>query len=171
MATSTTTQGSHSQLTLQPQEIGQCWIGLIVAGSMAAGPAAAALLVAAPIVTAEEHRLTGMVLLGFALGWALLAVLSVRFSDQPQRWAAAPAAFMSVVGVALLSGSAAVRDVLSWVWPPALFVLVVWMFLRARRDLRSRGARWLLYPVLAVLGIAAIGGGYESVRESLDAKA
>jgi hypothetical protein len=57
------------------------------------------------------------------------------------------------------------------VWPPALFVLVVWMFLRARRALHSRGARWLLYPVLAVLGIAALGGGYETARESLDAKA
>jgi pimeloyl-ACP methyl ester carboxylesterase len=170
MATSTTTQGSRGQLPEQPPETARSRIGLIVAGSVAAGLAAAALLVAAPLVPPEEHRLTGMVLLGFALGWALLAVLSVRFSDQPQRWAAAPAAFMAVLGVALLSGSAAMRDVLNWVWPPALFVLVVWMFLRARRALHSPGARWLLYPVLAVLGIAAIGGGYETVRESLDAR-
>jgi pimeloyl-ACP methyl ester carboxylesterase len=138
---------------------------------MTAGLAAAAVFVAAPFVPVREHTLTGMVLLGFALGWALLAVLSVRFSDQPQRWAAAPAAFMAAVSVALLSGSATVRDLLGWVWPPALLVLAVWMFLRARRALHSRGARWLLYPVLAVLGIAAIGGGYETARESLDAKA
>jgi hypothetical protein len=45
------------------------------------------------------------------------------------------------------------------------------MFRRARRELRSRIGRWLLYPVLAVLMIAAIGGGYQTVRESLDAKA
>lgn len=68
---------------------------MVVAASMAAGLAAAVLLVAAPFAPAEENVLTGMVLLGFALGWALLAVLSVRFSDQPQRWAAAPAAFMA----------------------------------------------------------------------------
>jgi hypothetical protein len=73
-----------------------------------------------------------VVLLGFAFGWALLAVLSVRFSDQPQRWAAAPAAFMGLAGLASLSGSAAVRDLLSWVWPPALLGLVVWIFLRVR---------------------------------------
>ena len=60
---------------------------------------------------------------------------------------------------------------LGWAWPPALFVLVVWMLSRARRQLRSRSARWLLYPVLAVLAIAAVGGGYETVRESLDARA
>ena len=69
------------------------------------------------------------------------------------------------------AGSAVVQDVLGWVWPPALFGLVVWMFLRARRQLRSRSARWLLYPVLAVLVVASVGGGYETVRESLDARA
>src|SRR4029450_13245352 len=121
-------------------------------------------------IAAQENALTGAVLLGFAFGWALLAVLSVRFTDQPQRWAAAPAAFRGLACLASLSGSAAVHDVLSWVWPPVLFGLVVWMFLRARRQLRSRSARWLVYLVLAVLGIAAVGGGYETVRESLDAR-
>jgi pimeloyl-ACP methyl ester carboxylesterase len=146
-------------------------IGLIVATSMLAGLIAAVALVAAPFVPAKENVLTGVVLLAFALGWALLAVLSIRFSDQPQRWAAVPAALMGLVGLALLSGSAAVHDVLSWVWPPALFVLVVWMFLRTRSQLRSRSGRWLLYPILAALTVASVGGGYETVRESLDARA
>jgi pimeloyl-ACP methyl ester carboxylesterase len=144
---------------------------LIVAGSLAAGLVVALGLVAAPFIAAQENVLTGVVLLGFAFGWALLAVLSVRFTDQPQRWAAAPAVFMGMAGLASLSGSAAVHDLLSWVWPPALFGLVVWMFVRARRQLRSRSARWLLYLVLAALGMAAVGGGYQTVRESLDARA
>ena len=42
-------------------------------------------------IAAEENAITGAVLGGFVLGWAMLAVLSVRFTDQPQRWAAAPA--------------------------------------------------------------------------------
>jgi hypothetical protein len=134
-------------------------IGSIVAGSLPAGLVAALVLVAAPFIAAREDVLTGVVLLGFAFGGALLAVLSVRFSDQPQQWAAAPAALMGVAGLASLSGSAAVHDLLSWVWPPALFGLVVWMFLRARRHLRTRSARWLVYLLLAVLGIAAVGGG------------
>ena len=123
MVTTTTTQPSHPQSPPRPQAA-RSRISLIIAGSMAAGLMTAALLVAAPLAPAEEHRLTGMVLLGFAVGWALLAVLSVRFSDQPQRWAAAPAVFMAVVGVASLVGSAAVRSVLRWTWPPAQFVLV-----------------------------------------------
>jgi hypothetical protein len=144
---------------------------LIVAISVAAGLIAPVALVAGPFVPAKENALTGVVLLGFAFGWVLLAVLSVRFTDQTQRWAAAPAAFMGVVGLALLSGWPALLTVLSWVWPPALFGLVVWMFLRARRRLRSRSVRWLLYPVLTVLMMASIGGGYQTVRESLDARA
>jgi pimeloyl-ACP methyl ester carboxylesterase len=146
-------------------------IGWVVALSIAAGLVVAAVLAAAPFVPAEAHSVVGVVLLGFALGWASLAVLSVRLTDQPQRWAAAPALFMGVAGLAALSGSAAVQAALSWIWPPVTIGLVVWMFLRVQRDLRSRMGRWLLYPVLAVLMIASVGGGYETVRESLDARA
>jgi hypothetical protein len=56
-------------------------LGLIVPGSLATGLVVRLVLVAAPFVEAKEHVLISMVLLAFALGWALLAVLSVRFSD------------------------------------------------------------------------------------------
>src|SRR5215208_8379681 len=144
--TTTTTQYGDDQRSGGPRRTAKLRIGLVVVISMAAGLIAAAVLVAIPVIPARENVLSGVVLLGFALGWALLAVLSVRFSDQPQRWAAAPAAFMAVLGLGLLGGSAAVRHVLSWLWPPALFVLVVWMIVKVRRQLRSRSARWLLYP-------------------------
>ena len=145
---------------------------MIVAASLATGLVAALALVAAPFIPAKENVLTGVVLLAFALGWALLAVLSVRFSNQPQRWAAAPAVFMAVAGlISLLPPGSVVQDVFGWVWPPVLFGLVVWMFIRARRQLRSRGARWLLYPVLAVLMVASVGGGYQTVRQSIDTRA
>jgi pimeloyl-ACP methyl ester carboxylesterase len=57
------------------------------------------------------------------------------------------------------------------VWPPALLALVIWMIVRAHRRLRSRSRRWLLYPVITMLAVASIGGGYETVREAADAKA
>jgi hypothetical protein len=167
----TTTEYSDLQQSESSRPTAKSRIGLIVAASMAAGLVLAVALVAVPLIPATENVLTGVVLLAWALGWALLAVLSVRFSDQPQRWAAAPAAFMALVGLGVLGGSGAVHRVLSWVWPAALFVLVIWMFMRARRQLRSRTARWLLYPVLVALAIASLGGGYATVRESLDAPA
>src|SRR5829696_6476733 len=156
----TATRRGDLQQPGRAQPTAKSRIGLIVALSMAAGLIAAVLLVAMPFVPANEHALTGVVLLGFALGWALLAVLSVRFSDQPQRWAAVPATFMAVAGLVALSGSATVQAVVGWVGPPLLFGLVVWMIVKVRHHMRSRIGRWLLYPVLAGLMIAAIGGGY-----------
>ena len=147
-------------------------IGLIVAGSLAAGLVAALALVATPFIPAKEHVLTGVVLLGFAFGWVLLVLLSVRFTDQPQRWAVAPAVFFAVAGlISLLPTGSVVQKVFGWVWPPLLLGLVVWMITRARRQLRSRTRRWIVYPLLTVLALASIGGGYETVRESIDATA
>jgi pimeloyl-ACP methyl ester carboxylesterase len=128
-------------------------------------------LIAAPFIPAKENILTSVALLAFALGWALLTVLSVRFSDQPQRWAAAPAVFFALASlISLLPPGSAVQDVFGWVWPPLLLGMVVWMFIRARRQLRSR-ARWLVYPLLAVLALTSIGAGYQTVGESVDATA
>ena len=146
-------------------------IGWIVAGSLATGPVAAVLLVAAPFIPPTEAGVTGAVLGGLALGWAMLAVLSVRFTDQPQRWVAAPALFMGLSGLLLVAFGSSVHEVLTWVWPPALLALVIWMLLRARRQLRGPSRRWLIYPVLAVLALASVGGGYQTVREAADASA
>ena len=99
----------------------------------------------------------------------MLCVLSVRFTDQPQAWAAVPAAFMGFGGLLLLLFGSSVDPVLSWLWPPALAALVVWMVVQAHRHLRSRTRRWLLYPVIAMLAVTAVGGVYETVSAATDA--
>ena len=141
-------------------------IGRVVTGSLAAGFAAAVILPFLPVATVDVSFSTAMVLFGFALGWALLAVLSTRLTDQPQRWALAPAMFMAVAGALVLVAPEAVVDALGWAWPPALLVLVVWVWTRARRDLHSRARVWLLNPVLVILVLVALGGGYERISES-----
>jgi pimeloyl-ACP methyl ester carboxylesterase len=138
---------------------------------LATGLVAALLLAAAPFIPAEEPAVTGAVLCGFALGWAMLAVLSVRFTDQPQRWAAAPALLMGLGGLLLVGFGSPVDQVLNWVWPPVMLALAVWMIVCVHRQLQSRGGRWLLYPLIAVLALASIGGGYQTLREAADAKA
>jgi pimeloyl-ACP methyl ester carboxylesterase len=146
-------------------------IGWVVAASLVTGLVAALLLVAVPFVPAKESAVTGAMLLGFALGWAMLAVLSVRFTDQPQRWAAAPALFLGLGGLLLLGFGSSAYRVLDWVWPPALLALAIWMFVRAHRRLRSRSRRILLYPVIGFLAVAAIGGAYQTVGAAADARA
>ena len=145
-------------------------IGWIVAGSLMTGLVIGLVLVAAPPIPAEEGKLTGALLLGFAVGWAMLVLLSTRFSDQPQRWALAPALFMGLGGFVLLVVGSSAHGVLRWVWPPALLALVIWMVVRSRQQLHS-GSRWLLYPVFAALLLASVGGVYETLSEAADANA
>jgi pimeloyl-ACP methyl ester carboxylesterase len=146
-------------------------IGLVVAGSFAAGAVAALLLAVAPFVPAQVPRVTGALLCGYALGWAMLAALSVRFTDQPQRWDLAPAALMGAGGLLLLGFGSSVMGALSWVWPPVLLALVVWMVGRARRHLHSRSRPLLVYPLLTVLALASVGGAYQVLGAAADAKA
>jgi pimeloyl-ACP methyl ester carboxylesterase len=141
-------------------------IGAVVAGSLAAGFAAAVILPFLPVGTVDVDFSTAMVLFGFALGWALMAFLSTRLTDQPQRWAVAPAIFMAMSAALVLLVPDSLADALGWVWPPALLVLVLWVWTRAKRELRSRTRVWLLNPVLVILVLFALGGGYEAVSRS-----
>jgi pimeloyl-ACP methyl ester carboxylesterase len=133
-----------------------------VAASLATGVLAALLLVFAPFVAVTESAITGAVLCGFALGWATLLGLSHRFTDQPQRWAAAPALFMGVGGL-LLWAFGSTREALSWIWPPALLALVVWMVIQVHRGLRSRAGRVQLYAVFTILALCAVGGAWQTL--------
>jgi pimeloyl-ACP methyl ester carboxylesterase len=143
---------------------------VVVAGSLLAGLAAAVALVAGPLAGGREAVITGGLLLGFAAGWALLAVLSARFTHRPQRWAAVPAAAMGISGAGLiaLAPGAGTLSALGWVWPPLLLVLVTWMIVRARRRPASRLQPWLLYPIFGALALTAIGGGYETLANATD---
>jgi pimeloyl-ACP methyl ester carboxylesterase len=141
-------------------------IGWIVAGSLVFGAAAGFVLVWFAFAGAREHVITGTALLGLALGWTLLALLSVRWTNQPQRWAFVPAAVLAVIGVALLllAPGASVMTALGWVWPPILLVLAVWMLRQARRHLVSWTRPWLIYPVCILTALVAVAGGVETVR-------
>jgi pimeloyl-ACP methyl ester carboxylesterase len=145
-------------------------IGRIVLGCLAAGLVAALGLVAGPVAGAQEHVITGTVLLAFAASWALLAAVSIRWTTQPQRWAVLPAVFMGMAGAALLAFAPddVVIDALGWVWPPLLLVLLAATVARVHVDLHSRTRSWVVYPVLTVYALCAVGGGYQTIRESLD---
>jgi pimeloyl-ACP methyl ester carboxylesterase len=141
----------------------------VVAGSVVIGPLAAVALPVGAVAGAPEHVLTGTGLLGLALGWAALAVGSSTLTDQPQRWAAVPAAALGAVGTALLvlaPGDGALTAA-GWVWPPLLLALTAWTTARAVRSMRVRTPFWLLSPALVVLLLAAVGGGAATLRTAL----
>ena len=143
---------------------------MILAVSLIGGLVSAAALVAIPFSGGEESLVTGALLLGFAVGWALIALLSTRFTDRPERWAAVPAAAMAVSATALLvlTPSDGTITTLGWIWPPFLVALVVWMIVQVRRQPSSRARSLLLYPVFGVLALVAAGCSYETVLSATD---
>jgi pimeloyl-ACP methyl ester carboxylesterase len=145
-------------------------IGRIVIGTLTGGMVVALALVLGPIAGAQEHVITGTILLTLGSSWALLATLSILWAGQPQRWAAIPATFMGMFGVGLLAfaPSGGVIEMLGWVWPPLFLGCIAATVVCAHRDLRNGTRRWVVYPLLGGYALCALGGTYQTVRESLD---
>jgi pimeloyl-ACP methyl ester carboxylesterase len=145
----------------------------IIAASLLTGTVLAAVLALVVFAGASEPVITGSALLGFAAGWVMLALLSTRMTDQPQRWALLPAAGLGATGLGLLVLAPADRvlTAVGWVWPPLLLALAVWTGVRVRRSLAAGRGRWLLYPVVAVMAAAAVGGAVETVGLAVDQRA
>ncbi|MBJ7332134.1 MAG: alpha/beta fold hydrolase [Solirubrobacteraceae bacterium] len=139
-----------------------------VAGSLLAGLACSVALVAGPFAGSGEATTTGAILVGFAIGWALPATLSIRRDAGSHRWAAVPAAALGTTGVALigLAPGTDTLDTLAWVWPPAILALTAWMTAQVARQPRPRRGSRVLYPVLALMALTTVGGGYETIAAS-----
>jgi pimeloyl-ACP methyl ester carboxylesterase len=137
---------------------------LVILGSLTAGALLALALLLGPASGGPEPMITGSVLFAFGIGWGLMALLSTRFSAQPQTWMAVPATALGSIGLCLMvfQPGPAAMDVLSWIWPPVLAILAIWMVAQVRGHLRGRG-RWLVVPVIATLLVFTVGGGLATV--------
>jgi alpha-beta hydrolase superfamily lysophospholipase len=124
----------------------------------------------APFVPVSESGVTGAALVGLAVGWLLLGLLLGRATNRRQRWAIVAGAFFAAGGVLLLALGAPAHRALDWVWPPALLAIGVWM-IRAIRRQRGLLPQVVLYPVSALLVLASVGGGIETVAAAADAQA
>lgn len=148
-------------------------LGRITVLSLGIGALSALLLTLIVVPGTSEPVITGVGLLGLSLGWALLAFLSTRLTDRPQRWAAAPAIVMGAAGAALLvlTPDDAALTAAGWVWAPTMLTLAVWTATHARRSLDTGARTWLVLPSLALLALVSIGGGYQTIRVTQDAAA
>jgi pimeloyl-ACP methyl ester carboxylesterase len=169
MKTVTPTGPLNAESAAQTQTGRQLPVGVAVTTAMLSGLLTTLVLILIEAAGATEPVITGSALLGLALGWTLLAVLTTRLTSRPQRWAAVPAAVMAATGAGLLATTPG-NDALTaagWVWPPAAFALAVWMLRATRRAMTGR-ARWPLYPIIGALAVAAIGGIAENVTLTRD---
>lgn len=158
--------------TVSPGEPRREPVWRVVGASITTGFVGSLVLTLGVLGGSTEHVISGAALLAWAGGWALLAVLSGRFTSRPQRWARVPATVMAAAGLTLLltRPDDRVLDKAGWVWPPVVVALAVWMFVHVRRGFDGR-VRWLLYPVVASLAIAAVGGMYETATRVHDQNA
>ena len=173
---STTTGSAAQDPSAVPEQVrpaSKGHVGRIVAASMLTGLILALVLAIIVFGGATEPIISGSVLLAFAFGWTMLAWLSSRRTEQPQEWAYVPAIFMGVLGLAHLvfRPSDGVLRAFGWVWPIAAAGLAVWLIIQSRRSLHNWSRRGIIYPVLAVLLLASLGGGYETIRETTDKSA
>jgi pimeloyl-ACP methyl ester carboxylesterase len=145
-------------------------IRLIIVGSLLTGAVLAVVLPLLVFAGTTESAVTGSALLGFAIGWATLAVLTARMTDQPQQWAWISAAWLGATGLGLLLTAPDDRMLTAagWLWPPLMLVLAAWIGIQVRRTLAAGSGRWLLYPVVAVMAVAAVGGAAETVGLAAD---
>jgi pimeloyl-ACP methyl ester carboxylesterase len=160
----------HRDLTTEPPaEEGTGPVARIVAGSLVAGAAAALVLTLVVFAGGTESVITGSMLAAFGSGWALIAALTARYTDRPRQWAYVPAVVMGASGVALVAlrpGPDAMTW-MSWAWPPVVGAMAVWLLVQVRRSVTGAG-RWMLLPVVAVLGLASLGTTYENIAERSD---
>ena len=152
-----------------PVTEGRRGAGATIVASIVAGALLALVLVLVVFPGATEAATTGMILLAFGFGWALMAFLTVRRTRQPQRWAYVPAVAMGATGAALVifTPGNATMTALNWVWPPLLAPLAVWMFAQVRRSVTG-AARWVLIPVISVLVLASVGATYANISLASD---
>jgi pimeloyl-ACP methyl ester carboxylesterase len=160
---------TDAEPTVVPKRTRREPVWRVVGGSLAAGFIGALALTLGVFGGAPEHVISGSALFAFAAGWALLALLSRRFTSQPQNWALVPAAFMATAGLALLVVRPDDRalNTSGWMWPPVVIALAVWMIVQIRGSLSGR-VRWLLYPVVSALIVGSAGGMYETATTAHD---
>ena len=141
----------------------------IVVGSVTLGVVASAVLTLGVFAGAQEHIITGVTLLSFAAGWAMLAALTTRMTSRPQRWAWLPAGFLAVSGLAMTT--LALGDdgltAAAWVWPPVLLAIVIWSQRQLRSSMFGR-SRWLLYTLLGALALSSVGALVQNVSMQRD---
>lgn len=137
--------------------------------AIVAGITLALVLPFLPFVPVSESGVTGAALVGLAVGWLLLGLRLGHAAKVRQRWALLAALVFAEGGLLLLTFGAPAHRFLDWVWPPALLGIVAWMVWSVRWQ---RGVpRAVLYPVAALLVLASVGGGIETVAETVDAQA
>lgn len=108
--------------------------GLMIPGGILTGLGIGTLLITGPFSNVDGEMQGGIFMLAFALGWALIPVVSAIVTGDNHWWALIPGGIMGLIGAALLLGGVAVTalEILGDIWP--VFLILGGLFLLLRRS-------------------------------------
>ncbi len=99
---------------------------LILPGSLLAGVGLGIWVALNPGSGLGLPRQAGAILIGFALGWALITPLATRFTDLTARWALIPASILASLGGCLTFSSLRLVDFALYVLTGVAVMFLVW---------------------------------------------
>jgi hypothetical protein len=113
--------------------IGARTVGLLVPGGILSGIGFGVFLVGGPLSGIGDPVTGGVFMLCFALGWALITLLS-PLAGKLHWWPLIPGGVMALFGGALLAGSAGLQalNLVGKAWPLALIAGGLYLILRWR---------------------------------------
>lgn len=105
--------------------------GLLIPGGILSGLGLGVILVSGPFANAGDPALGGVFLASFALGWALITLLSALLPGQFMLWPLIPGGIMAVIGTALLAGEPGLQilALAGQGWPLILIAIGLYMLL------------------------------------------
>lgn len=105
--------------------------GLLIPGGILSGLGTGVFLMEGPFSAMNETNQGGLVMLCFAAGWVLIALLSRFVGEKFQLWPLIPGVLIGLTGAALFSGGKAL-EILNLVgksWPLGLVILGLYLIL------------------------------------------
>jgi hypothetical protein len=108
--------------------------GPIIPGGILSGIGWGAVLVNGPFADTGDTA-GGIFMLAFALGWALIVVLTAVFTPKPHWWPLIPGGIMAVIGAGLLFGGVFMQGLtlLGQIWPVFLILLGLYVLFRGMK--------------------------------------
>lgn len=106
-------------------------VGLIIPGGILSGIGVGAILVEGPFANLSGEATGGIFMIAFAAGWLLIPLFAALIDGQFHWWPLIPAAFMAIIGGALLAGGVALQvlEMANYLWPVVLIAIGLYLIL------------------------------------------
>jgi hypothetical protein len=110
--------------------------GLIIPGGIISGIGWGAALITGPLSNLDGDYEGGIFMLTFALGWALITLLTAVFTSKTHWWPLIPGGIMALIGGGILFGGIFLQTLtfIGKIWPVFLILLGIYVLYQGTRS-------------------------------------